>query len=124
MAWWGSRGSYTACSGLRRLVLHGSDWLAWDIVGNDGACGEGYLSALLLVCGGCGMGNCLELSGVGVPVLMSQSNWQLLSVARVDVPIRPARVRVIFLFLLLSLFCDVVVGHCYFVVSILGLSSF
>ena len=64
------------------------------------------------------MGNCLELSGVGVPVLMSQSNWQLLSVARVDVPIRPA--RVIFLFLLLSLFCDVVVGHCYFVVLILG----
>jgi len=115
MAWWGSRGSYTACSGLRHLVLHGSDWLAWDIVGNDGACGVGYLSTLLLVCGG-------AASGVGVPVLMSQSNWQLLSVARVDVPIRPA--RVIFLFLLLSLFCDVVDGHCYFVVPILGLPSF
>ena len=46
----------------------------------------------------------------------------VVSVARVDVPIRPA--RVIFLFLLLSLFCDVVVGHCYFVVPILGLPSF
>ena len=61
-AWWGSCGSYTACSGLRRLVLHGSDWLAWGIVGNDGACGEGYLSALLLVCGGAAWGT--DWSGV------------------------------------------------------------
>jgi len=41
-----------ACSGLWWLVLHGNDWLACDIVGNDGAYGEGYLSSLLLVCGG------------------------------------------------------------------------
>ena len=51
-----------------------------------------------------------ELFGVGVAVLMSQSNWQLLSVARVDIPIQPT--RVIFLFLLLSLFSGVVVGRC------------
>jgi len=56
MTWWGSRGSYTACSGLRQLVLHGNDWLAWDIVGSDGACAEGYLYALLLVCGGAAWG--------------------------------------------------------------------
>jgi hypothetical protein len=28
---------------------------------------------------GSGVGNCLELSGVGAPMLMSHSNWQLLS---------------------------------------------
>ncbi|TVU35983.1 hypothetical protein EJB05_17891, partial [Eragrostis curvula] len=37
-AWWRNRHSYVACSGLRRSVLHGSGWLAGDIVGDDGAC--------------------------------------------------------------------------------------
>jgi hypothetical protein len=55
-------------------------------------------------------------------MLMSQSNRQLLSVVRIDVLIRSA--RVIFLFLLLSLFCDVVIDLCCIVVSILDLSSF
>ena len=36
-AWWRSGGGYLACSGLRRLVLLGSGWLAWDIVGDDDA---------------------------------------------------------------------------------------
>jgi hypothetical protein len=27
-------------SGLQRLVLDGTDWLAWDIIGNDDACDE------------------------------------------------------------------------------------
>jgi len=44
-AWWRSHGGYLACSGLQRPVLHGSGWLVWDIVGDDGACEVGYLSA-------------------------------------------------------------------------------
>ena len=45
VAWWRSRGGYLACNGLRRLVLLGSGWLAWDIVGDDGAREVGRLSA-------------------------------------------------------------------------------
>ena len=44
-AWWRSGGGYLACSGLRRPVLHGSGWLAWDIVGDDSAREVGRLSA-------------------------------------------------------------------------------
>ena len=38
-------GGYLDCSGLRWPVLHGSGWLAWDIVGDDGAREVGRLSA-------------------------------------------------------------------------------
>ena len=55
-AWWRSGGGYLACSGLRRPVLLGSGWLAWDIVGDDGAREVGYMSASSWVvvtwCGG------------------------------------------------------------------------
>jgi hypothetical protein len=45
-AWWSRRGDDLACSGLRRPVLHGNSWLAWDIVGDDGACVVGYFRLL------------------------------------------------------------------------------
>ena len=38
-------GGYLDCSGLWWPVLHGSGWLAWDIVGDDGAREVGRLSA-------------------------------------------------------------------------------
>lgn len=59
-AWWGSRRGYLACSGLRRPALHGSVWLVWDSVGDDGAREVGYLSASsVVVWSG---GSCLESS--------------------------------------------------------------
>ena len=39
-SWW-----LLGLHGLRRLVLHGSGWLVWDIVGDDDACEAGCLSA-------------------------------------------------------------------------------
>ena len=44
-AWWRSGGGHLACSGLRRLALHGSGWSVQDIVGDDGACEVGCVSA-------------------------------------------------------------------------------
>ena len=44
-AWRRSHGGHLACSGLRRLALHGSGWSVQDIVGDDGACEVGCVSA-------------------------------------------------------------------------------
>ena len=52
-AWWRSCGSYMACCGLQRPVLHDNGWLVRDIVEDDGACDEAtcWLSPGLWWCG-------------------------------------------------------------------------
>ena len=60
--WWRSHDSHLACSELRRPVLHGISWLAWDIVSDDVACNESYLAAFSLVLWWCGTGFLVESS--------------------------------------------------------------
>ena len=90
-AWWSRRGDDLACNGLRRPILHGSGWLAWDIVGDDGACVVGYFRLLGWWYG------VVALYGVIIRVdVPIQPDivclLELCCVACVDVTIRPAQV--------------------------------
>ena len=90
-AWGRSCGGYFACSGLRRPILHGSSWLAWDIVVPDGACVVGYFRLLLgwwyavVVLYG-------VIVRVDVPIRPDiVCLLEMCCVTCVDVPIRPAK---------------------------------
>jgi len=75
-SWW-----LLGLHGLRRLVLHGSGWLVWDIGRDDGACEAG----------------CMSASSWIVVARRGGFVWSRVEFYnRVDVPIQPVVVRVEF----------------------------